>query len=337
MQNWQQFFTDIQHYYLGGNPPDNLTPQDYWYKERFSAILHFSPAMDDHVTLLQRQIYIAEGPHAFRKAEAMKYALQISAQQYYIYKIHYDEYEKYKMLKKLHAAPTIKNKMAEDVHDFLLSETLASARNSLHQQIMLISPLLFHAKTPNDAALARLAVEKYLAKKVSWELKHPGKTYEEIYICPTTTYARIGHSHTKKHVNEVVVMPHFANTVGWKNLWKHPLHSLAYVLDGFRKIFFDYPCRGICWTVSKLTRGNKTLARTLNVIFLNPLLIMNILFFSGAKALTGGDKKYRDISTLFPKNPISLKAVKGNLKSKTTVSPYNRKKAAHAHRSHRSK
>jgi hypothetical protein len=302
MQNWKQFFTGIGNYFVGAGATSEKF-NDFWHPVRISSVKHFCPPTAHGHTILQRQIYIAEGSKAYRIAEAMKLAIQSSAQHYFIYKLRYDEYAKYTLLKKAASSKSVKNQLAEDVHDYLLREALLGAHARLHENIVKISPFFADEITQAE-------IKKYVEKKVAWELKHPHAVYEELFLAPNTLYAR--------HKNGTPIqMPHFYNTIGKINIIKHPLIAIGYVIDAFRKIVFDYPARVICWLVDKFTFRNNILRLFFSFILAGPFVLLNIIFFGLAKAFAGDRFRYSDES---PYQPLQEKEFKTkNIASKKSV------------------
>jgi hypothetical protein len=337
MRTWKSFFDDIAVYFLGREAPDKMPSRhagDFWRGERASCVADFCDPTQKKAILIQRQIYIDEGSRALQKAEGMKYAVNSSAQHYFIYKLRYDEYEKYKILNKLRSTSTF-NLYAEDVHDFLLREALRGAQMRLRDQIIQISPLLYGRGVQYQEAGVSLstAVENYLEARVAWELKNPNKTFVGSYISPDTVYAAFVSARAK------IIMPNFSNTIGVKNLFRHPLISLGYGIDGFRKIFFDYPARAICWIVNKITLGKKLLRVPCNIILAGPFVVADILFFSGAKVCAG---KIIDKTTAPVKIAAQKKAPLRTQKKKSVTKEIPRqvhyhKKTATPHRTHKHK
>jgi uncharacterized protein YehS (DUF1456 family) len=326
MQNWKQFFTGIGNYFVGAGATSEKF-NDFWHPVRISSVKHFCPPTAHGHTILQRQIYIAEGSKAYRIAEAMKLAIQSSAQHYFIYKLRYDEYAKYTLLKKAASSKSVKNQLAEDVHDYLLREALTGAHARLHDQIVKISPLFSDEITQTE-------IKKYLEKKVAWEVKHPDEVYEESFIAPGTAYAR----HKK---DTTIPMPHFKNTIGKINLFKHPLIATGYTIDAFRKLLLDSPARVICWLVNKLTFGNRVLRLFFSFILAGPFVLLNILFFGLAKAFAGDRFSYIDASPYPPllekENNKKIIDRKKSVKS-GRIEHINKKNISHAtHRTHRQK
>ncbi len=326
MQNWKQFFTGVGNYFIGAGLPEDKK-NDYWHPTRASSVKHFCPPTTHSDTILQRQIYIVEGAKAHRIAEAMQLAIQSSPQHYFIYKLRYDEYAKYTLLKKAAGTKNLKNQLAEDVHDYLLREALSSAHARLHENIVKISPLFSDVITQTE-------IKKYLEKKVAWEVKHPDEVYEELFIAPDTAYAR----HKK---DSTITMPHFKNTIGKINIFKHPLIATGYAIDGLRKLFLDYPARVICWLVKKLTFGSKVLRLFFSFILAGPLVLLNIIFFGLAKACAGDGFRYSDAALYEPllekENKTKISGRKTPVRS-GKIEHINKKNISHAaHRTHRQK
>jgi hypothetical protein len=304
MQNWKQFLASTGNYFVGSGASEEKH-NDYWHPVRASSVKHFCPPTQDVDTILQRRIYIAEGSKAHRIAEAMKLAIQSSAEHYFIYKLRYDEYEKYNLLKKAASTKNHSNQLAEDVHDYLLREALIGAHVRLHENILKISPLFADEITQEE-------IKNYLSEKVTWELKNPNNVYEDSFIAPNTFYAR----HKK---NTAIPMPHFKNTIGKINIIKHPLMAIGYAIDSFRKILFEYPARFICWVVDKLTFGVKVLRLFFSFILAGPFVLLNILFFGLAKAFAGDRFSYFDDSPYPPLLEAELK-IKNNTRKKSVIS-----------------
>jgi hypothetical protein len=339
MRTWKAFFNDLGEFFLGREAPDKMPSRragDFWRGERASCVADFCAPTQKKSLLIQRQIYIEEGSRAWQKAEGMNFAVNSSAEHYFIYKLRYDEYEKYKILNKLRSTSTF-NLYAEDVHDFLLREALRGAQMRLRDQIIQISPLLYGRGVQYQEAGVSLssAVENYLEARVAWELKNPEKTFVGTYVSPDTVYAAFVSARAK------ILMPNFSNTIEVKNLFRHPLISLGYGVDGFRKIFFDYPARAISWVVNKITFGKKVLRVPCNIILGGPFVVADVICFAGAKVCAG---KVFDKATVPVKIASQKKAPRRTIskkkKSITTDSPrqvHYHKKAATPYRTHKQK